>query len=66
MSARDEVLARIRTAIGRQRPPVREVARDYRTADDRPADVLLDVLVDRLEDYKATVARCARPRSRTR
>jgi L-lactate dehydrogenase complex protein LldG len=47
MSAREEVLGRIRTALG-ERPPVPEIVRDYRTADDRPADVLRDVLVDRL------------------
>jgi L-lactate dehydrogenase complex protein LldG len=58
MSARDEVLARIRTALGDGRAPVAEVARDYRTTDDRPPGVLLDLLVDRLEDYKASVLRC--------
>jgi L-lactate dehydrogenase complex protein LldG len=58
MSARDEILGRIRTALGDDRP-VPPVARDYRTTDERsPAD-LLDVLTDRLEDYKATVVRCA-------
>ena len=57
MSAREEVLGRIRTALGEHRPEV-EVARDYRTADDRPAEQQLDVLVDRLEDYKASVLRC--------
>ena len=57
-SSREEVLGRIRTALGAERPPVPEVVRDYRTVDDRPADVLLDVLVDRLEDYKASVLRC--------
>jgi L-lactate dehydrogenase complex protein LldG len=56
-SARDEVLARIRTALGESRPEV-VVPRDYRTVDDRPAAQLLDVLVDRLEDYKASVLRC--------
>jgi L-lactate dehydrogenase complex protein LldG len=58
MNAREEVLGRIRTALGPDRPAPAEVRRDYRLADDRPADVLLDVLVDRLEDYKATVVRC--------
>jgi L-lactate dehydrogenase complex protein LldG len=58
MSAREEVLARIRTALGPDRAAVPETARDYRTTDDRPADRLPDVLVDRLEDYKATVLRC--------
>jgi L-lactate dehydrogenase complex protein LldG len=58
-SAREEVLGRIRTALGGDRAPVPEVARDYRTRDDRPAEVLLDVLVDRLEDYRAQVLRCA-------
>ncbi|MGY1773999.1 LutC/YkgG family protein [Blastococcus sp. SYSU D00813] len=58
MSARDEVLARIRTAVGPSRT-VPEVRRDYRTTDDRPLPELLDVLTDRLEDYRATVLRCA-------
>jgi L-lactate dehydrogenase complex protein LldG len=57
MSARDEVLGRIRTALGERRPAP-EIVRDYRTGDDRPAGVLRDVLVDRLEAYKATVLRC--------
>lgn len=59
MSAREEVLARIRRARGDG--PVPPVTRDYRTADGRPAGdpALLDLLVDRLEDYKATVRRCA-------
>jgi L-lactate dehydrogenase complex protein LldG len=58
MTARDEVLARIRTALGAE-PPVPAVPRGYRTTDDRPPAELLDVLTDRLEDYKATVLRCA-------
>lgn len=62
MSAREEVLGRIRTALGTPRAPVPQVPRDYRGvgADDglAPADVL-DQLCDRLEDYKATVHRCA-------
>ncbi len=56
-SAREEVLGRIRTALGEQRPEV-VVPRDYRATDDRPAEQQLDVLVDRLEDYKASVLRC--------
>ncbi|MGY1710775.1 lactate utilization protein C [Geodermatophilus sp. SYSU D00758] len=58
MTAREEVLARIRTALGDRRPEV-EVPRGYRTTDDRPAGALLDVLTDRLEDYRATVLRCS-------
>jgi L-lactate dehydrogenase complex protein LldG len=59
MSAREEVLGRIRTALGPSPAQPSEVRRDYRLTDDRAPDVLLDVLVDRLEDYKATVVRCA-------
>ena len=58
MSARDDVLGRIRQARGGT--PVPPVARDYRTTDQRPSAELLDLLVDRLEDYKATVLRCSR------
>jgi L-lactate dehydrogenase complex protein LldG len=60
MNARDEVLGRIRAALGAPRPSPPGIARAYRTTDDRPAEVLQAVLVDRLEDYKATVLRCAR------
>ena len=59
MNAREEVLGRIRTALGENRSPVPEVVRDYRTTDDRPAAELLDVLTDRLEDYRASVLRCS-------
>ena len=58
MSARNDVLARIRTALGPDRPAAGEIARDYRTTDDRPREQLLDLLVDRLEDYRASVLRC--------
>ena len=59
MTAREEVLARIRTALGEDRAAVPEIGRDYRTTDARTRAELLDVLTDRLEDYKATVVRCA-------
>ncbi|GAA1865144.1 LutC/YkgG family protein [Asanoa iriomotensis] len=53
--ARAEVLRRVRAA--QPTAPVR-VPRDY-AADDGPAGVeLVDLLVDRLEDYKAAVRRC--------
>ncbi|MEV4536031.1 LUD domain-containing protein [Asanoa sp. NPDC049518] len=53
--ARAEILRRVRTA--QPSTPV-EVPRDY-AADDGPAGAdLVDLLVDRLEDYKATVRRC--------
>ncbi|RBY75494.1 hypothetical protein DQ238_19680 [Geodermatophilus sp. TF02-6] len=55
--AREEVLERIRTALGSERRAP-EVPRDYRVTDDRPTESLLDVLTDRLEDYKAQVLRC--------
>ena len=68
MSARDEMLSRIRTAIGS--PPGEEgeegasardgaVPRDYRLRRDADAGELLDLLAGRLTDYKATVRRTA-------
>ncbi|WP_369140077.1 LutC/YkgG family protein [Modestobacter versicolor] len=61
MSARDDVLGRIRQALGPERTVPAEVVRDYRLTDGRPAGdpALLDLLVDRVEDYRATVLRCA-------
>jgi L-lactate dehydrogenase complex protein LldG len=62
MSSRDEVLSRIRTALGDGRGRSVEIPRDYRQAgayeaSDTP-DALIEKLVDRLEDYKASVFRC--------
>jgi len=59
-SARDEVLARIRSALGGD-PQVPKVTRGYRTRGEHPpgAAALLDLLQDRLVDYKAGVTRCS-------
>ncbi|MEV1289914.1 LUD domain-containing protein [Micromonospora sp. NPDC049679] len=56
MSAREEILARIRSA----RPAVApQVSRRYRTDPPEQTDgELIDLLVDRLVDYRATVRRC--------
>jgi L-lactate dehydrogenase complex protein LldG len=60
MSARDEIISRIRTALA-DRPDPAPVERSYRTAEPPhlPAPELLDLLVDRLVDYKATVHRAS-------
>jgi L-lactate dehydrogenase complex protein LldG len=60
MNAREEVLARIRTALGTDRPVVPEPARGYRPVEGRtPGDPgLLDLLDGRLVDYRAYVLRC--------
>jgi L-lactate dehydrogenase complex protein LldG len=52
MSARDDVLARIRSAVS-SHATFPELRRDYRVADDAPAS--LDLLVERLQDYRAVV-----------
>jgi L-lactate dehydrogenase complex protein LldG len=59
MNAREEILGWIRTALGPDRVPPPEVQRNYRLTDERDAAELLDLLTDRLEDYKATVLRCS-------
>jgi L-lactate dehydrogenase complex protein LldG len=59
VSSRDEVLDRIRSALAGQPPPA-DVPRDYRShgehAPGTPA--LLELLTDRLVDYRATVLAC--------
>jgi L-lactate dehydrogenase complex protein LldG len=57
MNARDEVLARIRSAVGS--PSTVEVPRSYQHAGALHGEELLELLVERLVDYKATVHRCA-------
>ena len=58
MTAREEVLARIRGALGED-PSAPPVTRTYRTqgAYAAGAPELVHQLIDRLEDYKATVVR---------
>ena len=58
MSARDEVLGRVRRALGSDRADV-TVPRAYRRAGDRTLDERVALLTDRLEDYRATVHRAA-------
>jgi L-lactate dehydrogenase complex protein LldG len=58
VNAREEVLHRLRSALGPD-PAVPAVPRDYRAGDDTDPAARLDVFVDRLLDYKAEVTRCA-------
>ena len=63
-AARDEVLARIRTALGNSAPGGRApdadpVPRTYRTSGDLGTGELLDLLAERLRDYGCTVRRTA-------
>jgi L-lactate dehydrogenase complex protein LldG len=68
MTAREEVLARIRGALGTSASsgPAQEqahegpdVARVYRSRGEMDAGELLDLLADRLVDYRCLVRRCA-------
>lgn len=58
MTARDEVLGRIRTALGPDRSAAAAPAPDgYRTHAGLSSGQLLDLLAERLSDYRATVRR---------
>jgi L-lactate dehydrogenase complex protein LldG len=59
-AAKAEILARIASAVAAHPAVPAAVPREYRhAADAAPGDpTLIDLLVDRLEDYKATVHRC--------
>ena len=61
MNARDEVLSRIRAAHAAAPPaaPAYEeiVQRDYRTTTDHDHEARVELLVDRLVDYRALVRR---------
>ena len=65
LTAREEVLARIRTALGSSAAgsspvPARDaVPRGYRTRGDLGAQQLLELLAERLRDYGCTVRRAA-------
>jgi len=58
VNPREEILTRLRAALGPD-PVAPPVPRDYRVDDDVDPAARLDLLVDRLVDYKAEVTRCA-------
>jgi L-lactate dehydrogenase complex protein LldG len=61
MEAREAILARVRDALGRsQTAPAPEVPRDYRAHSDVTpgSPAAIELLVDRLVDYRAHVHRC--------
>ncbi|HEX2807991.1 MAG TPA: LUD domain-containing protein [Kineosporiaceae bacterium] len=60
-AAKEQMLARIRAAIGTPDPAPTVVARQYRlTGPHAPGSPeLIELLADRLTDYKATVHRCS-------
>lgn len=56
MSAREEILGRVREALGAEPAAVQPSAlAGYRTESGLDEDALVELLVDRLEDYKARV-----------
>ena len=54
MSTREQILAAVRTAL-KDAPAVPDIPRKYRLDGEADAQQRIDVLVDRLEDYKAGV-----------
>lgn len=54
MSAKEEILGRIRSALA-DAPQAPEVPRNYRTSSELDEAALIELLVDRLVDYKAGV-----------
>ena len=61
MNAREEVLARIAAAHRAAPPPdlrYEDIAREYRTTSNSSVEVLTELLIDRLVDYRALVREC--------
>jgi L-lactate dehydrogenase complex protein LldG len=58
MSAREDVLGRIRTALGPE-PAVFEIPRDYVVASSLQRDMQVERFAERAAEYRATVWRCA-------
>lgn len=58
MSAREEVLGRIRAALGSPEPGGAPVPRDYLTRTERTTPELIRLLTERLSDYGSTVRHC--------
>jgi L-lactate dehydrogenase complex protein LldG len=61
VSAREEVLGRIRAALGDARGAAVEVPRGYRRTETAPREQLVELFAERVADYRATVLRTALP-----
>jgi L-lactate dehydrogenase complex protein LldG len=59
MNGRDQILARIRRALGPAPRKAPEIARTYRQAGASPEPARLDMFEERLLEYQARVRRCA-------
>jgi L-lactate dehydrogenase complex protein LldG len=62
VNAREEVLARIANAHRAAPPPnlrYEDISREYRTTSDSSAEMLTELLIDRLVDYRALVRQCS-------
>jgi L-lactate dehydrogenase complex protein LldG len=62
VNAREEVLARIAAAHRAAPPPnlhYEDISREYRTTSDSSTEVLTELLIDRLVDYRALVRQCS-------
>ena len=55
MTAREDILSRIRTAL-QDSPEAPQIPREYRSESGMETEELIELLVDRLVDYKAQVA----------
>jgi len=62
MSAREEILARVRAALAEADTAPVQVPREYRTSlsgEVPSGEGLLDLFAERVEDYRATLVRCS-------
>lgn len=55
--ARTEILERIRSSLGGGQPKPARIDRTYRVAGTRDSEARIELLIDRLDDYDATVRR---------
>ena len=58
MSAREEILGRVRAALGENRPTLQPVPSGYREAGVPSAEEVVELFLERVADYRATAQRC--------
>jgi L-lactate dehydrogenase complex protein LldG len=59
MSAREEILGRVRDALGEPRPPLQPVPTSFRdSVTSLPPGEVVELFLERVTDYRATASRC--------